>query len=98
MIARHQVELIVAAAGEPVIEHVCVQPLAPPALEGHFRKRGRGRHPHDRGDQREKDEGLVQQTAAITLVEGIERHAVPDVQPILQNEIHEGDGDDHERQ
>ena len=59
---------------------------------------GRRRHAHDSGDQREKGHGLVQHTAAITLVDGIEHCAVPYVQPILQGEIHQRNGDDHERQ
>ena len=44
VIARNQVELIVTSAGQPLIEHVRVEPLAPPALQGHFRiGRRRGR-------------------------------------------------------
>jgi hypothetical protein len=68
---------------------VRVQPVAPPALEGHFCIRGRRRRAHERGDEREKGHGLIQHPAAIALVEGIEHHAVPYVQPILEAEIHQ---------
>lgn len=98
MIARNQVELIVTAADKPLIEHVRVQPLAPAALQGQFCIGGSCCHADDSGDQREKDRGLVQDGAAIALVEGIEHPAVPYVQPILQGEIHQRNGDDRERQ
>ena len=39
VIARNQVELIVTAAGEPLIEHVRVEPVAPLALQGQFSNR-----------------------------------------------------------
>ena len=90
VIARNQVELIVTSAGEPLIEHVRVQPGAPPALQGHFRIGRRcGHDDHAREDQGEEDHRLVQHAAAVAVVERVEHGAVPDVQPVLKAEIHQ---------
>jgi hypothetical protein len=81
-----------------LIEHVTVQPGAPPPLQGHLCKSCHCRHAHDGRDQREKNQSLVQDSAAIMLVDGIEHRAVPYVQPILQDEIHQRHGEGCERQ
>ncbi len=98
VIARNQVELIITAAGKPLIEHVGVQPFAPSALQGQFRIGGRCRHAHTSEDQGEKDHRLVQHLAAIALAERIEHGAVPYVQPVLNTEIDQRNRDHRERQ
>ena len=98
VIARNQVELIITAAGEPLIEHVCVQPGAPPTLQGQFRIGGDCPDAHAREDQGEEEQRLRQHPAAIALVERIKHDAVPDVQPVLQAEMHQCNGDHGDRQ
>ena len=44
VIARNQIELIITAAGKPLIEHVGVQPFAPAALQRQFCKGRSCRH------------------------------------------------------
>ena len=98
MIARNQVELIVTSVGEPLIKHVRVEPLAPPALQSHFRICF-CRADADHGENnREKYHGLVENAFAIALAERIEHAAVPYIEPVLKGEIHQRNDDDRESQ
>ena len=73
-----------------------VEPIAPSALQGHLRV-GRPRGHRDDGEnQRKEDHGLVQHAAAIALIERIEHAAVPYVQPVLNAEIPQRNGDHRE--
>src|SRR5262249_25002663 len=92
--AGDQVELVVAPAADPAIEHVAVQPGAPALLRRHAGVHaGRG-DADDAEGQRQEDERLPQYGAPVLVVEGVEQRPVPDVEPVLEREVHEGEDHD----
>ena len=93
MVAGNQVELVIAALVHPALEQVIVQPGAPAPLRAHAgidREHGEA-DPADR--QRHEDHGLGQDHAGILLLDGVEDVAVPDIDPVLDQEL-----DQHECQ
>jgi hypothetical protein len=94
----HEVQLVVAAAAQPAVERVRVQPGAPTPLQGHPGVHRDRRERDVRRGEGEEDERLLQHGRGVAPVEGVEHRAVPDVQPVLQSEPDEGQRGDRERQ
>ncbi len=92
VIALEQVELVIAALGEPARHRVFGEPGAPAPLRTHPRV------DHANGDrdasdcQRNENQGLAQDDGAVLFLQRIEDRLVPDVELILKNQLA-----DHER-
>ena len=89
VVALDQVELIVAAVGEPAIDHVAAEPAAPAALRRHAQvdQHDPGRHARHR--QQREDHGLEADDARVLLLERIEDGAVPHGELVLDDDLHD---------
>ncbi len=93
VVAAHQIELEVAALGQPVVEHGAVEPGAPAPLGGHAAIDRR--HPEQHAERGEpgEDQRLREHRAGRLLLQRVEEGAIPDIEGILDADIQHDDGD-----
>jgi hypothetical protein len=91
VVAAHQVELIIAAAGEPTVDQTIVEPRAPAPLHGHARIDLHDAEEHARGQQRDVDHRQEQGRAGIVLFQRVEEPAVPQVHSVGGGEVEQDD-------
>ena len=92
-----EMQLVVAAVGEPTIEQMMGQPFAPAPLRGHARV-----DLHDEADAR-REQGKIEQreqqhSAGVALLERIEDHPVPHIHAVGGGEIEQDQQQDRARQ
>jgi len=84
VIPADEIELVVAAVGEPARHYRIGQPGAPAALDPHPRE-DLGHSERDAADrQRKKYRGQMKHGGGIALFDGVENRAIPDVDAILK--------------
>src|ERR1700693_6231095 len=92
MLPRHEPQLAIMSVFQPTIIEMVAQPLAPAALHGHA--------PPDRDDgeyeagseERDKTQRLRPELHSILSLDCVEEVAVPEVQPILVQQLEEHSG------
>ncbi len=94
VIAADEIELIVAAVGQPARYHRIRQPGAPAALDAHAGEHLRHAQQHAADGQRKEHRGEIIHGGGIALLDGVEDRAVPDIDAVLKADI----GDDQEQQ
>ena len=94
VVAADQVELVVAAVGEPARDHRIGQPGAPAALNAHARVHLRHAEQHAADRERKEHRGEMEDADGILLLDGVEDRPVPDVDAVLKADI----GDDQDQQ
>ena len=94
VVAADEVELVVAAIGEPPRHHRTCQPGAPAALDAHAREYLGDTEQHAADREREKHRGEIEYGRRIALLDGVEDRAVPDIDAVLEADI----GDDQHQQ
>ena len=94
VVAADEVELVVAAVGEPARQHRAGQPGAPAALDTHPREYLGYAEQHAADRQREEYGAEIEHGRGIALLDGIEDRAVPDVDAVLKADI----ADDQQQQ
>ena len=94
MVAADQIELVVAAVGEPARHHRAGQPGAPAALDAHPREHLRHAEQHAADRQRKEHRGQIEHGGGIALLDGVEDRAIPDIDAVLKADI----GDDQDQQ
>ena len=91
VIAGHEVELVVAPLVEPAVDQVIGQPRAPAPLRAHAAVDGE----HGEGDaghrERNEQHRLAQHRRGVLLLDCVEDVAIPDVDPVLDNELQHRD-------
>jgi hypothetical protein len=89
VLARDEVELIVAPVLQPTVDQVRAEPAPPDALGGEAPPDG-GDVQRDRGKaQRDEEQGEVGHRVDVLALQRVEQVAVPDVQPVLNEELEE---------
>src|SRR6185369_17868329 len=94
VIATDEVELIVAAIGQPARYHRVSQPGAPAALDAHAGEYLRHAEKHAADRERKEHRGEIIHGGGIALLDGVEDGAIPDVDAVLEADI----GNDQEQQ
>ena len=87
MVAADQVELVIAAVGQPARHHGIGQPGAPTALHTHARDDLGHAERNAAERQREKHRAQVIYGCRIAPLEGVEDRPIPDVDTVLQADI-----------
>ena len=94
VIAADQIELVVAATGEPARQHRTGQPGAPAALDAHPRVHLRHADQHAADGERKEHRGQIIHGGGIALLDGVEDRAIPDIDAVLKADM----GDDQDQQ
>ena len=94
VIAADEVELVVAAVGQPARYHRICQPGAPAALDAHAGEHLRHAEQHAADRERKEHRGEIINGGGIALLDGVEDRAIPDIDAVLKADI----GDDQEQQ
>ena len=94
VIAADEVELVVAAVGQPARDHRIGQPGAPAALDAHAGEHLRHAEQHAADRERKEHRGEIIHGGGIALLDGVEDRAIPDIDAVLKADI----GDDQDQQ
>jgi hypothetical protein len=94
VIAADEVELIVAAIGQPARYHRIGQPGAPAALDAHAGEYLCHAKQHAADRQRKEHRRKIIHGGGFAFLDGVEDRAIPDVDAVLEADI----GDDQEQQ
>ncbi len=96
MVALDQVELVIAAVGHPVVDHLVVEPLTPAPLHGHAHvDRRHGKADAD-GREHWKDQPLQQRGVGVAVLERIEEQTVPLIDVVVGDDLGQHDEDQHD--
>src|SRR5450631_2995783 len=96
MVSRHQIELVIAAVGQPSTDQMVGQPRAPLPLGGHARVHGDNAQHHHGSHKRHEDEGLRRDRGPVLFLKGVEDVTAPDIHPVLESELDENERDEPE--
>jgi hypothetical protein len=97
-VAADEVELVVAAAGEPARHHRMGQPGAPAALNAHAGKDLRHAKQDAADRERKEHRREIEDGRRILLLDGVEDRPVPDVDAVLKSDIDDDQDQETDRE